>query len=227
MVSALTFYRTSIGKKVVMAVTGLIWLGYVIVHMLGNLKAFQGQAYFNEYALWLRNIGGPVLGHEQALWIVRIVLITAITLHVVAAIQLTKQDYDSRPVRYTRFKPVQATLASRTMRWGGIAIFLFLIYHILHLTTGTVHPNFHHGDAYGNMVGGFQLWYVSLFYIFAVGALGMHLYHGTWSMLQTLGANNASYNRTIRWVSAVVAIVIFVGFAVIPLSAMVGILRLG
>jgi succinate dehydrogenase / fumarate reductase cytochrome b subunit len=224
MVSTLTFYRTSIGKKVIMAVTGLILFGFVVVHMLGNLKAFQGQDYFNNYALFLREVGNPVLGHEQALWLTRIILLSAVVLHIVAAVQLTKMEYDSRQVRYTRFKPVQATLASRTMIWGGIVIFLFIIYHILHLTTGTVHPDFHHEDAYGNMVRGFQQWYVSLFYILAVGALGMHLYHGAWSMFQTLGLNSSNYNHALRWFSIIVAIFIFVGYAVLPLAVMAGIL---
>src|SRR5213594_1423829 len=132
----MTLWSTSIGKKAVMAVTGLILVGFVIGHMLGNLKVFQGEAKFNAYAAWLREVGSPALGHEQLLWLARLILLVAAVLHVAAAAQLAQQSYVARPVPYRRKRALQATFASRTMRWGGVALGLFVIYHILHFTLG-------------------------------------------------------------------------------------------
>jgi succinate dehydrogenase / fumarate reductase cytochrome b subunit len=222
MVTALTFYRTSIGKKVVMALTGVILVGFVIVHMLGNLKVFQGPDKINEYGIFLREVGAPVLSHEQGLWLVRIVLLASVVLHIVAAYQLTRQDLASRPVRYARHGMVQATYASRTMRWGGVIILLFVIYHLLHFTTGTAHPSFRPGDVYHNLVAGFQVWYVSAFYIAAMVALGLHLYHGTWSMFQTLGLNNSRWNGLWKWVAIIVALAVAGGNILLPVAVLTG-----
>ena len=150
-------------------------------------------------------------GNEQLLWIARIVLLVSVVLHMVAAYQLVQINHQSRPVRYARPGVVQASYASRTMRWGGIIIFLFIIYHLLHFTTGTVHPNFVPGDVYHNLVTGFQVWYVSLFYILAMVALGFHMYHGVWSMFQTLGLNSSRYTRGLRWFATIAAAVVAIG----------------
>lgn len=226
MTAALTLYRTSIGKKVVMALTGLILIGFVILHMWGNLHIFEGREKFNEYAVFLRTVGGPVLGNEQALWLVRIVLLGSVVLHILAAYQLTRIDLASRPVRYARHRTVQQTFSSRTMRWGGLIILFFVIYHILHFTLGTVHPNFHPGDVYSNVVIGFQNWLVSGFYIAAMVMLGLHLYHGTWSMFQTLGLNSAKYNRLFQGLAALIALAVAGGNILVPLVVLAGIVRL-
>ncbi len=208
-----------------MAVTGFILVAFVIGHMLGNLHVFEGAERLNTYAVFLRTVGGPVLSREQALWIARIVLLASVVLHIVAAYQLTRRDLAGRPVPYARHRVVQATYASRTMRWGGVIILLFVIYHILDLTTGTVHPDFQPGNVYANVVSGFQVWYVSAFYIAAMVALGFHLYHGTWSMFHTLGINNAKYNRFFRWLSIIVAIVVAAGNISIPLAVLAGVVK--
>ena len=226
MAVALSFYRTTIGKKVVMAVTGLILVGFIIAHMLGNLKAFDSPEHLNEYGTFLREVGYPLLGPEQALWMVRIVLLASIILHITAATQLTILDRQSRPERYVQFRPVQQSYASRTMRWGGIIILLFIIYHILHFTTGQAHPDFREGDVYHNLVVGFQNPLVVLFYIVAVGALMFHMYHGIWSMFQTLGINNVRWNRLLRTLSAVISIGVFIGFISVPIAVQIGCLTL-
>jgi succinate dehydrogenase / fumarate reductase cytochrome b subunit len=225
MASALTFYRTTIGKKVVMAVTGFILAGYVVIHMLANLKIYQGPEAINAYGTFLRTVGEPIFTNEQLLWIARIVLLAAVILHIVAAYQLTRRSTASRPVPYTHTPPVQTNYAARTMRWGGVIILLFVIYHILHFTTGTVHPEFEHADIYGNVVAGFQVWYVSAFYIAAMLALGLHLYHGVWSMFQTIGWNNARYTHPLRIFSAVLAVAVVIGFISIPIAVMAGFVR--
>jgi succinate dehydrogenase / fumarate reductase, cytochrome b subunit len=224
MTAALTLYRSSIGKKAVMAITGLIGIGYLILHMTGNLKIFQGPEHFNEYAEFLRTIGSPVIPERGLLWVIRLVLLAAVALHVTAAYQLTRMDWAGRPVRYAQLRPVQQSFASRTMRWGGVILLLFVIYHLLHFTIGAVHPSFVQGDAYRNVVSGFQIWWVTIFYIAAMLALGLHLYHGFWSMFQTLGLNNVTYTRLLRGLSILVALGISVGFVAVPIAVLFGVL---
>ena len=223
MAAALTLYRSSIGKKAVMALTGLIGIGFVILHMIGNLKVFLGAQAFNDYAAFLRTFGEPVLPYSTVLWIIRLVLLGAVVLHVTAAYQLTRMDWAGRPVRYAHRKDVQATFASRTMRWGGVIIVLFLIYHIAHITLGIVHPSFEEGNAYHNFVAAFQVWWVTLLYVAAMLALGLHLYHGFWSMFQTMGWNSRTYNRLLRGLALLIALVLTVGFVSGPLGVLFGI----
>ncbi len=227
MVGALSLYQTSIGKKVVMAVTGLILFGFTFLHMYGNLHIFEGAAAYNSYAEGLRVIGAPLVSHGVALWIVRIILIISIVGHVWAAWQVTKQDWDGRPVGYGQKKMIAATYAARTMRWGGVILALFIVYHVLHFTTGTayVEGQFSRTDVYGNVVNGFRNPIVSLVYIVAMIALGLHLYHGVWSMSQTLGWRNAVNNQFWRGFATVVAIVIAGGNVTIPLAVLAGIVR--
>ena len=217
------FYSTSIGKKATMAVTGVILLGFVVAHMAGNLKVFTGAVHFDEYAEFLRRIGDPILGHAWALWILRTVLLASVILHIVAATQLSLENSRARPVKYARARTVQASYASRTMRWGGVIILLFVIYHLLHMTTGTVHPDFEHGRVYDNLVAGFEVWYVSAFYIVAMLALGLHIYHGTWSMVQTLGRNSRRLDPMLRRAAAALAIIIVVGNVSIPIAVLTGV----
>jgi succinate dehydrogenase / fumarate reductase cytochrome b subunit len=206
-----------------MALTGLIGVGFLIGHMIGNLKVFLGSAAFNEYAEFLRTVGEPVLPYSTLLWIIRLALLGAIGLHILAAYQLTRMDWAGRPVRYTQRKDVQATFASRTMRWGGVIILLFLIYHLLDLTLGVLNPNFVRGDAYHNFVASFSLWPVTLFYVAAMLPRGLHIYHGFWSLFQTLGWNNRTYNQLLRLLAVGIAVVVTVGFIAGPLGVLFGI----
>jgi succinate dehydrogenase / fumarate reductase cytochrome b subunit len=223
MAAALTLYRSSIGKKAVMALTGLIGIGFVIGHMIGNLMVFFGRDDFNHYAEFLREVGEPLVPRMTLLWVIRLVLLGAVALHILAAYQLTRMDWAGRPVGYTRKKDVQATFASRTMRWGGVIVVLFLLYHIADLTLGVVHPNFIPGDAYHNFVTSFQVWWVTLFYVVAVVVLGFHIYHGFWSLFQTLGLNSRTYNRLLRGLALLIALVLTVGFVAGPLGVLFGI----
>jgi succinate dehydrogenase cytochrome b subunit len=224
MTAALTLYRSSIGKKTIMALTGLIGIGYVILHMIGNLKVFLGEQAFNDYARFLRTFGEPVLPYSTVLWIIRLVLLGAVALHITAAYQLTRMDWAGRPVRYARKKDVQATFASRTMRWGGVILFLFIIYHIAHITLGIVHPDFQEGNAYHNFVVAFQVWWVTIIYVAAMLALGLHVYHGFWSLFQTLGLNSRAYTQLLRGLALLIALVLVVGFLSGPLGVLFGVI---
>ena len=196
----------------------------MILHIYGNLKSSRGARSSTPTATYLRTVGNPIFFRTELLWIIRVVLLARVILHIVAAVQLTQQSYASRPVRYVNKKDTDATIASRTMRWGGLVIFFFIIYHILDLTTGTAHSGaYREGDVYGNVVCGFRHWYVTLFYLLAMLALGFHLYHGVWSMLQTLGINRRKYNRFFRGLALVSAILIAGGGAVTPIAVLTGI----
>lgn len=217
-------YRSTVGKKAMMAGTGILLLLYVVAHMLGNLKVYQGPTKYNEYAEWLREMGAPVLGHAQGLWIVRIVLLAAVVIHVVAAVQLARRSRGARSVGYRNTPHEEFSYASRTMRWGGLVIFLFVVYHLLHLTWGTAHGDFVQGDVYHNFVTGFSSWPVSLAYIAANLVLALHIYHGIWSASQTLGVQNPRWKRWRRPVAGAVAGLILVGNVSFPVAVLAGIL---
>lgn len=227
MQAAAVLYRTTIGKKAIMAVTGLIWIGFVILHMYGNLKAFQGREVFDHYAEGLRTLGDPVFGYLHLLTLARIVLVVAIVLHVWAAYTLWQQARQARPANYATRRIVQANYASLTMRWGGATILLFVLFHLAQLTWGTpvISPEFVRGAAYDNLLASFRSWPVTIFYLLAVAALGFHIYHGTWSMLQTLGFMSRAYDGIVRALSLVLAILIPLGFAVVPISVQLGIIN--
>jgi succinate dehydrogenase / fumarate reductase cytochrome b subunit len=219
------FYRTTVGKKVVMAVTGVVMYLWLIGHMIGNLKAFQGRDHLNAYAEGLRTVGGPFFGHGQVLWLLRAVMLAAVALHVLAALQLWLLSRAARPVAYHDAPHLELSYASRTLRWGGVIIFGYVWYHLMHFTLGNVHPDFIVGDVYHNLVVGFQAWPVAAVYIVSVGAVAFHLYHGVWSSFQTLGLNHPRYNRFRRPVAAVVAVGLFLGFVSVPLAVLAGVLR--
>jgi succinate dehydrogenase / fumarate reductase, cytochrome b subunit len=227
MVGALTLYQTSIGKKVLMAVTGLVLFGYVFLHMYGNLHIYEGRETYNAYAEGLRAIGVPIVSHGVALWVVRILLILSIVGHIWAAWQVTRQDWASRPIGYGQKKMIAATYAARTMRWGGVLLALFIVYHVLHFTTGTLYMEgpFSRTDVYANVVNGFRNPIVSLVYIVSMIALGFHIYHGVWSMAQTLGWRSRVNNHLWRGFATVMAIVIAGGNISVPLAIMAGIVR--
>lgn len=223
----LNFYRSAIGKKAIMAVTGLILFGFVLTHMLGNLKLFMGPEAINHYAEWLRAIGEPGLPHGAALWIARIVLLVAVILHIDAAIRLTQMNRRARPHAYKKREYEAASYSSRTMRWGGIIIALFVIYHLAHLTWGNAHHDFQPGDVYHNMVSGFRVPWVSAIYIIANIALGFHLYHGMWSFFQSLGWNHPRFNSWRRNFATAFAIIITVGNIAMPIAVMANLLPSG
>lgn len=217
---ALRFYQAAIGKKVVMGVTGLIGIGFVIGHMAGNLLVFRGPDAMNAYARFLKNTG-------ELLWLVRIVLVSALVLHVIAAWQLTLQNRAARPVGYVDRKPQVTTLAARTMRWGGALLLIFIVLHIMHFTTGTLKPGgfYDAADVYGNVVASFRIWWVSLFYVIAMISLGLHLYHGAWSSVRSLGFAQPSSNPLHRRVALAVAVVVWLGFTAIPVGVFAGLVR--
>ena len=226
--ATLTLWSSSIGKKIVMALTGTIMVGFVIVHVFGTLKIFKGEEIFNAYAHWMRNVGAPFLSSELALWINRLVLLGAVSLHMLAAWQLTQQSWASRPTKYAEKESIEATYASRTMRWGGVVIALFVVFHILHFTVGVVGyeaGQFKSLSVYRNVVWGFSVWYVSAFYILAQFFLGLHLYHGTWSILHTLGVATAWGDRAYRTVGAIIGLAVALGNTSVPVAVLVGLLK--
>jgi succinate dehydrogenase / fumarate reductase cytochrome b subunit len=205
------FWDSSIGKKAVMAVTGLVMVAFLIVHMLGNLQMFEGSLKINEYSAALRRLG-PLL------WLARGGLLVAVVLHVIAAYQLTKRKQVARPVDYGDREPQVSTFAARTIRWGGVLVLIFVVLHLLHFTFGTLHPAFDHKDVYGNVVAAFQVWWIALLYLIAMVVVGLHLYHGTWSSLRTLGLTRPAANPFRRRAVTVLTWVIYLGFSVIPIA---------
>lgn len=215
--------RTSIGKKVAMAVSGIVLIGFVIGHMVGNLKFFTGEDHFDEYAHFLRELGEPILPYHWFLWGLRVVLLAAVSVHIWAAWSTTRQSKQARPVPYAHTDRIQATYASRTMRWGGVILLLFIVFHILDLTVGATHVGtFESGKVYANSVSGFRNPGVTIAYTLAMGALCLHLYHGVWSMFQTLGRNNVRVQAKLQTLSATIAVVVALGFLTMPWTIMLG-----
>jgi succinate dehydrogenase / fumarate reductase cytochrome b subunit len=211
------FWHSTIGKKVVMAVTGLIGIGFVIGHMTGNLLMFKGETAMYHYAMLLRT-------SMPLLYTVRTVLLASVVLHIVAAYQLTQMAKAARPQDYVQRKPQVTTLAAKTMRWGGVLLLAFIIIHILQITLGVsfLLPQFTHLDPYNNLRVAFSnpLWVV--FYLLAMAALALHLYHGGWAVVRTLGVSRPSQHPLKRQISLVIAIVVAIGFAAIPVAAALG-----
>lgn len=227
----LELYRSAMAKKAIMAVTGVMLFGFVLSHMVGNLKLFMGPETavdgsvvykIDVYAEGLREIGVPIFGHSDILWLLRLGLIAAVGLHMLSAWQLTLLNRKARPVSYAQQTPQAATYASRTMRFGGIIIAFFVIYHLLHLTVGSVHTDFKHGEVHHNLVVAFQNPLVAGFYILAVTALGFHLYHGLWSLFQSLGWSGPRFNAFRRQFAMLFAIVVTVGFVSVPIAILTG-----
>jgi succinate dehydrogenase / fumarate reductase, cytochrome b subunit len=225
---AMRLYRSTIGKKVIMAVTGLVLVVFVIAHMLGNLQQFLGPARMNAYAAFLKSTG-------ELLWILRLGLLGATVLHVLMAWQLTRIKRAARPIDYVQRTPQVSTLASRTMRWGGLLLLVFIVFHILHFTTGTVfpvashadaqHPAFSHTDVYGNVVSAFRNPWVAAFYVVSMLFLLLHLFHGAWSSFRTLGLSKPSSFPLHRRVSTAIALVVWLGFTAIPVAVFLGVVR--
>jgi succinate dehydrogenase / fumarate reductase cytochrome b subunit len=217
-----TFWASTIGKKIVMAATGLMFVAFLLVHMAGNLKIFFGPDDFNHYASWLRMIGEPVLHSSWFLWIQRTALILGLVLHITAAAQLSKRDIRARPARYVHSQRPQATFATRTMRWGGVILALFIVWHILDLTLGVTNQDYRVDQPYHNITADFQVWWVNVIYIVALLMLGLHINHGFWSASRTLGITSPGRDRALKTTGSVLAVVITAGFIMVPLGVMTG-----
>ena len=219
------FYRSAIGKKAVMAVTGLILFGWVFLHMLGNLKLYLGPEHLNEYAAFLKSMFGPAVPESGMLWLSRVILLVAVVFHIHSAYALTMMNRDARPIGYRDRAYVKGTYAARTMRWGGVIILLFVIYHLLHFTTGQAHHDFIEGDVYHNVVTAFRVPWVAAVYVIANLALGLHLYHGVWAMFSSLGVTHARFENWRRLFATVFAVVITLGNISFPLTVLAGLVR--
>ncbi|WP_354643787.1 succinate dehydrogenase cytochrome b subunit [Kitasatospora camelliae] len=215
-------WRSTVGKKAVMAVSGLLMLLYLVAHMLANLKVFLGPDELDGYAHWLRTLGEPFLRYGWFLWIARTVLLAAVLAHATAAYQLSRRDLAARPQKY-RHRRQRASYATRTMRWGGVILGLFIVWHILDLTTLTVNPAAQEGHPYQNVVASFSTWYGGGIYIVAMLALGLHIRHGFWSAAQTLGANNPRRDRALKATANVLALLLTAGFLAVPVAVLTGV----
>ncbi len=213
MIRTPSFWSSTVGKKIVMAVSGLIMVGFVIVHMAGNLQLFEGAERLNTYSAFLH---GPA---NELLWIVRVVLLAAVVAHVVAAYQLTVLDRAARPVPYAKRELQAATIGSRTMRVGGVVLAIFIVLHVMHFTTLALQPApLTEGDVYGNVIASFQIWWVTALYVIAMIALGLHLYHGAWSSVRTLGFERGRLDPFRRPVALTLALVVWAGFTLVPVA---------
>jgi succinate dehydrogenase / fumarate reductase cytochrome b subunit len=219
------FYRSAVGKKWVMAVTGILIMGYVFAHMVGNLKVYMGAEEFNHYGEFLRDLLVPLLPRTVTLWLLRIGLIVAFAFHIHAAASLTLMNRRAHAEGgYVSRRDWQAAnAASRSMRWTGVVILLFLIWHLADLTWGTVNPDFVRGDVYRNFVATFERPAVSALYIVAVLALGLHLFHGSWSLFQSLGLNNPRWNSWRRSFAIGFAALVTVGNLSFPIAVLTGV----
>jgi len=220
------FYRSAVGKKYVMAITGVLIMGFVFAHMIGNLKMYLGPKELDHYGEFLRELLVPILPRTVALWLMRTGLIAAFALHIHAAYSLTVMNRRARPVRYqSRRDYIAASFASRTMRWTGIIVALFLFWHLADLTWGWFNPDFHRGLPYENLVHSFERVPVALLYIVANLALGVHLWHGAWSLFQSLGVNNPRFNAWRRWFAWGFAGIIVVGNVSFPVAVLANIVK--
>ncbi len=200
-----------------MGITGLIGIGFVLLHMAGNLLAFSGPDALNGYARFLQSTG-------ELLWLLRGILLVAVVLHVIAAWQLTMQNRAARPVGYVNREPQVSTWAARTMRVGGVVLLVFIVLHIMHFTTGDWRPSgtFTEGDVYSNLVLSFRIWWVTLFYVVAMIALGFHLYHGAWSSVRSLGLSQPSPRPLHRRIALGVTLLLWAGFTIVPVAVFAG-----
>jgi len=212
------FWQSTIGKKIVMAVTGIIGIGFVIGHMTGNLLMFKGQDAMHHYAQLLRT-------SMPLLYFVRAVLVGAVALHALSAYQLTMMSRAARPAGYVERRPQVTTFAAKTIRWGGVLLLVFIVLHLLQLTLGVIHPNFTHLDPYNNVVRGLSNPIVAIFYLLAMAALALHLYHGTWAAVRTLGAARPAQAPLKRTLALVLAVVVAAGFMIIPIATLAGVFK--
>ncbi|WP_268248866.1 succinate dehydrogenase cytochrome b subunit [Actinoplanes ianthinogenes] len=215
---------SSVTLKITMAVSGILLVLFLFVHMAGNLKIFLGATSFDHYAHWLRSIGSPLLPDTWYLWIQRAVLTVAVLAHIYTAAVLTVRAKKARPVKYAHRPKVQGSYAARTMRWGGVIVLLFVIYHILDLTTGNLNPNGDKAHPYANVVADFapERWYVTLFYTLAIVAVGFHLAHGIFSAARTLGQQTMKGQRRAKYIAIALSLVLVVGYLSVPFAVLTG-----
>ena len=222
----LDVYQTSLGKKYVMAITGIIGVGYIVVHMIGNLKMYMGAEDINHYGEWLRELLVPFFPHTVTLWLMRFVLIGALALHLHASYTLTVMNRRARPVGYKSSRDyVAANFASRTMRWSGVIVLLFLFWHLADFTWGWFNPDFVRGDIYRNVDASLSRIPVSLLYIVANIALGIHIFHGFWSLFQSMGWNSPRFNQWRRAAAVAIATLVVVGNVSVPIAVLAGIVE--
>ena len=228
------FYSTAVGKKYVMAITGIIGIGFVVVHMIGNLKMYLGvitegdeRVYdIDVYGEFLRELLVPIFPRTYVLWGLRLVLIAAVALHIHAAYSLTVMNRKARPVKYQSARDYQvANFASRTMRWTGIIVSLFILWHLADLTWGFANPDFVRGAAYRNLDASLSRIPVAILYIVANIALGIHLFHGTWSLFQSMGWSNPRFNNWRRYLATGIATIVVVGNVSFPVAVLAGIVE--
>ena len=219
-----SLYRTTIGQKVAVAGSGSFLILWVTAHMLGNLKILIGKNEFNSYAEFLRRMLAPPFPHTWFLWIIRLLLIAALAIHVYFTINLARRSRAARVQRYAYTDHIQADPAAITMRWGGLTLAAFIVFHLLNFTWGGYHPGtaFVKADPYANVVGLFNVWWIDVIYLIAMAFLALHIYHGFWSVFQTLGVNNRRWDRVIRTWATGWAAVVFLGFIVIPFAVLGG-----
>jgi succinate dehydrogenase / fumarate reductase cytochrome b subunit len=218
--------RSTIALKILMAVSGLVFVGFVLLHMYGNLKAFAGHDAYNEYAHHLRTLGTPMLPESGFLWVLRVVLLVALVVHVACAVALWRRAKKARPVKYVMKKNKHSTYASHLMRWGGLTLLVFIVWHLLNFTIGKVNvsggPT---NDPYDLLVDSFDVWWLTLIYLVAMAMLGAHLHHGFWRSMQTLGLTNTAGSRArAKQVGLVLAAIITVGFSLVPLFVLFGVI---
>lgn len=216
--SAIAIYRSAVGKKAAMAASGLVLFGFVLVHLLGNLQIYLGAEKLNAYSRFLHGLGG-------LLWLARLVLLGAVVVHIVAAYQVATLQRAARPIAYAKRQNLASTYASRTMKYGGVILLLFIVYHLLHFTFGNAHPSFNAEDVYGNVVMGFRVVPVALFYIAAQLALGLHLRHGVWSLFQSAGLNGPRADAKLKLGAAMFAGFVTIGNVSIPVAVLAGLVH--
>ncbi len=209
-------WRSAIGKKAFMAATGTVLFVFVVGHMLGNLQAFQGAEALDGYARLLRVSPG-------LLWTVRLVLLGAFLVHAIAGIQLWAERRDARPIAYHEYRPVASSGASRTMIWSGFLVLGFVAYHLLDLTFGVAHPDFREGEVFHNLLASLGRGVAAVFYVVAVAGLGVHLWHGLWSMSQSLGVSGSGSMAGLKRAAVALAVLLAVGFAAVPLAVLFGV----
>jgi len=219
------FYGTAVGKKFVVAVTGIMMAGFLVMHMIGNLKAFAGQEKLDHYAAYLRDIGQDMFGHTTVLWIARIGLIVAVLAHIVTIVLLVKQNHKARPVKYIIKRSFAATLPARMMRVSGLLLLIFIIVHLAQFTFGSwLSTPYEEGHVYSNLSLAFSSGWLAWFYVLMMFIVCMHLYHGLWSFFQTFGIDNPDRNKPLRCLAIVVSLVLFIGFSAVPFAFATGLI---
>jgi succinate dehydrogenase / fumarate reductase cytochrome b subunit len=215
---AFRFYQATIGKKAVMAVTGVILFGFVVGHLIGNLQVFAGREMLDAYGAFLHH------STHGLIWVFRLVLLASVIAHIVASIQLTMTKMEARPISYVKTDYSHSSYASRTMMWSGPIVAAFIIFHLMDLTWGNVNPAFQEGHVYDNLIASFSRWPVAVAYIIALTLLCTHLYHGIYSMFQSLGISHPKYTPAIQRIAKLASFLIWAGYVSIPVAVLANVI---